>query len=71
MESFDVNLSKNGRIRGRVSLRHSETFHEFNDLLLDHPVRVISLTSEDRVEDAPDGGKRQAVEIRVVILETQ
>ncbi|ELY85409.1 hypothetical protein [Natrinema gari] len=71
VESFDVNHDENGRIRGRVSLRHSEAFHEFNDVLMDHPIRMSGIYSDTRIEETPDGSSRQAVEVRVLILETR
>ncbi|AEH39511.1 hypothetical protein [Halopiger xanaduensis] len=69
VESMDVNHDENGRIRGRVSLRHSESFLEFNDVLGDFPIEVVGIYSEDRAETGADGGLREAVEVRVLILE--
>ena len=69
VEAFDVNHTENGRIRGRVSLRHSEEFTAFNDVLSEYPVEVAGIYSEDRIEETPDGGRRQAVEVRVLIIE--
>ncbi|PCR88627.1 hypothetical protein [Natrinema ejinorense] len=69
VESFDVNVGENGRIRGRVSLRHSEPFYQFNEIVLDHPVSMAGVYSEDRVEDTPDGSKREVAEIRVLVVE--
>lgn len=69
VESFDVNIGENGRIRGRVSLRHSEPFFDFNDLLLDHPVKMTGIHSTDRLEETGDGTLEQAVEIRVLLIE--
>ena len=69
VESFDVNIGENGRIRGRVSLRHDEYFGEFNELLHDHPIRLAGVYSEDRTETGPDGVKRQVPEVRVLVIE--
>lgn len=69
VESFEVNVGENGRIRGRVSLRHPESFSAFNDILCDHPIEVAGFYSEDRLEETPDGGHRAAVEIRVLVIE--
>lgn len=69
VESFDVNIGENGRIRGRVSLRHSESFVAFNDVLGDHPIDVAAVYSDDRLEETADGSHRQAVEIRVLVTE--
>jgi|GEM_PF-2780946 len=69
VECFDVNHDENGQIRGRVSLQHSEDFFDFNDVLSMYPIRVTSLYSEDHLEEAPDGGHRQATEVTVYITE--
>jgi len=69
VECFDVNHDENGQIRGRVSLRHTEAFFDFNDVLSDFPIRVASIYSGDRLEEAPDGVHRQAVEVTVYITE--
>ncbi|MFC6720924.1 hypothetical protein ACFQGT_00050 [Natrialbaceae archaeon GCM10025810] len=69
VESFDVDLGENGRIRGRVSLRHGESFIPFDDVLAEYPIKVAGLSSEDRLEETADGSHRQVVEIRVLIHE--
>jgi len=69
VETFDVNHDENGQIRGRVSLRHSEQFFAFNDVLADHPIRVGGIHSTDRFEDTADGDLRQAVEVEVFITD--
>jgi len=70
VESFDVNLTESGRIRGRISLRHDELFTPFNDVLTDHPIEIAGVYSDDRTETGPDGVKRQVPEIRVLVIES-
>ncbi|QCW05256.1 hypothetical protein [Natrinema pallidum] len=70
VETMDINHDENGRIRGRVSLRHGERFYNFNETIVDHPVKIVAVYSDDRTETTPDGTRREAVEVRVLIRET-
>ena len=69
VESFDVGHDENGRIRGKVELRHDAHFFDFNDVLADYPIRVGGIYSDDRLEETPDDSLRSVVSVTVFITE--
>lgn len=68
VEAFDVNHDENGQIRGKVELRHTEQFFDFNDVLAEYPIRVGAMYSDDEFEKVGDD-YRQAFKVIVFITE--
>lgn len=68
VSSMDINLNERGQLTGHLSLRHNAHFFEFNNLLGEYPIRVVSIRSVDKLR--PDGSHLDRdIEIRVAIAE--